>query len=346
MDKTMTNMINTIIDFQAELGHMPEPEQTSKVTREQFTLLLSGISANRKSPGIPTPMGFDTLYHCDSKENAAFLAAHLNKMLERKDKASLQKVCHTMYAGCNEYQQFMTFWNKVPMFDESKLTPEGKEHFERCKEMANHFYPFVKEKGFYAWDINERIGLARLAVAANLITEEEFWEITDEWVRLAQVFYHSFKEYAMSCLCGAVYYMSRFGEDLESIEKFLELNLHIIQELLKEDGIWSKYQWYVPEEPEFAHLIVPNPGCIISQRAMEVGAVNVMFHEEPLKEHPDSGWRFFAGDETPAYRNNPENMKVVGLNTICNLQPDILAYIYAPVGKHFMKYGESWEEEE
>ena len=78
-------------------------------------------------------------------------------------------------------------------------------------------------------------------------------------------------------------------------------------------------------------------GCIVSDRITKEGfKVGYMYREIPDGESPfgeyDSGWRFFAGDEDDEYANNPENLDIYSLNTICNYSPDIIPLLHAPYG--------------
>jgi len=61
-----------------------------------------------------------------------------------------------------------------------------------------------------------------------------------------------------------------------------------------------------------------------------------MYREIPDDESSfgeyDSGWRFFAGDEDDEYANNPENLDIYSLNTICNYSPDIIPFLHATYG--------------
>ncbi|MCI8669564.1 MAG: DUF2185 domain-containing protein [Lachnospiraceae bacterium] len=338
----MKNIVKTIADFKTEIEQRQNHSDTEQTDRERFTLLLSGISSCRMMPGIPEHMGYEVLYHCDSPQSKELALDHMKRLFGIGDKETLLKFCYGEYSGSREYQQFMTFWSKAPLFDLKELTPDGKEGFEKCKRLAEHFYPLVKEKGFYGWDINEKIGLCRKAVACDIISEEEFWQITDEWVRQAQVFYHSFEEYAVSCLCGAVYYMGRYDSDVGG---FLDINLKIVRHLL-EEGAWRSFQWYTPKEREWADLLGgSNPGCLITKKALEQKNIAYMYREEPEGDVPDSGWRFFVGDESDEYVNNADNISVCGLNTICNIQPDILAFIYAEAGRKFGRDETGWTEE-
>ena len=59
----------------------------------------------------------------------------------------------------------MTFWCDAPLFDLEELEEKGRRAFETRFKRASLFRPYVGERGFYAWDINERIGLGRLALS-------------------------------------------------------------------------------------------------------------------------------------------------------------------------------------
>ncbi len=343
----MEQILDKILEYKIQLRSREKNNDVAAVSREEFTLLLSGVASFRKIPGIAAHMGFSQLYHCDNPEDTKLVKQHLKDLFDIEDTDSLLRVCYTTYCGSGEYEHFMTFWNSAPMFDISQLEPQGVKAFEMCKEIAGYFYPILQEKGFYAWDINERIALCRVAVACGIISDEEFYEITDEWVRLAQVFYHSYEEYAISCLCGAMYHMGRSGD--RDLDDFLDLNIQILDLLLDNDGPWQTSQWYKPEEREWTILINNNLGslgCMITTKALEEEQIGYMYHSEPEPDCPDSGWRFMFGDEDEEYLENADNTRIVTLNTVCNLQPDILAYIYAEVGRGFERNEFEWREED
>lgn len=81
-------------------------------------------------------------------------------------------------------------------------------------------------------------------------------------------------------------------------------------------------------------------GCIVSDRITRDGfKVGYMVREDPLSGQPDSGWRFYSGDEDQAYSNDPRNHAVFALNTICNYDPDIIPFLHSPVGSAFIRTG-------
>jgi hypothetical protein len=80
--------------------------------------------------------------------------------------------------------------------------------------------------------------------------------------------------------------------------------------------------------------LIPNMGgCLASDRITVDGMkVGYMYREEPDK-HADSGWRFFSGDETQEYADNPDNFAIYEVNTICNYDPAIIPFLNAPYGE-------------
>lgn len=333
MKEILSRITEAIATYKEELAQVSVP-QPGETDRKQFTLLLSGISTCRKVPGIPEHMGYESLFHCRTEADAAKAREHLHQMYGISDRSSLLEACRREFSSSTQYEQFLSFWVGAPLMDLKDLTEEGRRFFLECRDSAQVFYPILGEKGFYAWDINEKIGLCRKAVACGILSEEEFWELTDPWVRQAQVFYHSFQEYAVSCLCGAVYFMRMYEEDLES---FFQLNLNLVRHLFAPGGVWQKNGWYVPQKREWADLLGVNPGCLITKKALQEERIGYMYREQALEDFPDSGWRFFVGDETEEYINEVENISMIGFSDICNIDPTILAYFYAQPGCGFGK---------
>ena len=79
-------------------------------------------------------------------------------------------------------------------------------------------------------------------------------------------------------------------------------------------------------------------GCLVSDKITKEGyKVGYMYREQPDEGRPDSGWRFMAGDESEEYNNDPNNIHVFALNTICNYDPEIIPYIHSTIGSVFIR---------
>ncbi len=343
MGDDMRNIVKKIAFFQEELKKMPPKKEIQKTDRKEFTLLLSGISACRKIPGILRHMGYQCLYHCEREADIRQARSHLRELYGICDRESLQAALLKTFSDSERYRYYMTFWAGAPLFDLEKLGKKLKELFLRQMEMARHFYPILREKGFYAWDINEKVGLCRKAVACGLISEEDFWDMTDPWVRQAQVFYHSWQEYAISCLCGAVFFMRR---EEKGLEKFLDLNLNLVRQLFERDGAWESHAWYEPKEREWAELLEMDvqQTCLATNRVLEEGKVGYIYREQPADDFSDCGWRILAGDEPEDYLADGQHIELCSFNQICNLDPSIMAYFNAGYGKAYEKTEAGWTE--
>ena len=73
-----------------------------EISLKKFTLLLSGISACRKTPGIPEHMGYEQMYVCDD-EQAQEVRNHLEKLYGIKDVTSLEACCEHLFTTCLLY---------------------------------------------------------------------------------------------------------------------------------------------------------------------------------------------------------------------------------------------------
>ena len=79
-------------------------------------------------------------------------------------------------------------------------------------------------------------------------------------------------------------------------------------------------------------------GCFASDRITKCGfKVGYMYREEPDEGRPDSGWRFLAGNEDDEYINNPDNLHLFAINTICNYDKDIIPYLKSPAGRAYIR---------
>src|SRR6478752_5173256 len=82
--------------------------------------------------------------------------------------------------------------------------------------------------------------------------------------------------------------------------------------------------------------IAPGRGsCMASDMILVDGKrVAYMYREPPDSDH-DSGWRFFSGEESQAYSDDPEHFALYDVNTVANYDPSIVAWLDEPVGSAF-----------
>lgn len=70
--------------------------------------------------------------------------------------------------------------------------------------------------------------------------------------------------------------------------------------------------------------------CIASDRITKDGMKVGYMYREPTDDAIDSGWRFFAGDESEEYSADPNHFAVYDVNTIANYDTTIVALLENP----------------
>lgn len=71
---------------------------------------------------------------------------------------------------------------------------------------------------------------------------------------------------------------------------------------------------------------------LIIQQKQEIG---YMYKEFP-DDDDDSGWRFFSGNETEDYMNNPDNFAIYSVESIISIDERITQFINSDFGSEFI----------
>lgn len=89
---------------------------------------------------------------------------------------------------------------------------------------------------------------------------------------------------------------------------------------------------------ESIQLLIPNLGYCYATNEITIKGMKIgyMYREMP-EDKNDSGWRFFSGNETQDYIENPDNIGIYDVNTIANYDNSIIPYLHNPVGICFEK---------
>ncbi|MCI9027061.1 MAG: DUF2185 domain-containing protein [Lawsonibacter sp.] len=324
--------------------------------RDEFIALLAGVAALRKTPGIPGPNEsgpnyFITLLKCADRTAELACKAHLEGIFGITDKESMVEFCNKELRCHSQYLDFEGFWEGRPPFSMKELgqkNPDALEFFKVARDFSAQFYPIVGHKGYLAWDISECMGHLRAGYACGLLTREEFDEMAEHWIVQAQIF-EDWTDFAVSLVCGELYWDFRHGSKLPELNKGLELWTRLVTILLNDGAAWASGLWYVPPRKKEFKLWAPEfklyltdwegpSGCLATDHITVLGKrVGWCYREQSTEGRPDSGWRFFSGEEDEAYTSDPEHTEVYDLNTICNYDPDILPLLTAPIGTAYAR---------
>ena len=319
--------------------------------RDAFIALLAGVPALRRTPGLPAGSKadrFTTLPLCASEVDAAACREHLKTVFGITDKQSLLDFCDRQFRCQENYLDFEAIWEGRPLFSLASLNPDAAAFFISARNFSAQFYPLVGHLGYLAWDISERVGHLRAGLACGLLTREEFDGLTEEPAAQAQAF-GSWEEYAASLVCGALYWDFRQGTPLPELQKAQRLWLDLVRSLLANDAAWDSGFWYTPKRekeyclwPSEMKMYLPDwdgpNGCFLTDRVAVDGCkVGWCYREEPETSFPDSGWRFFSGDESEDYIADIQHTGIYDLNCACNFDPDIIPLLGAPCNSAFVR---------
>ena len=208
------SLTDPILQFQQTRTQVPFQPPTV-CTAETFPILLAGVPALRKVPGLATledagEAYFTSIPYCLSGEDRQKTREHLEQVYGITDRDSMAAFCQNELWVHPEYLDFESFWEGRPAFSLDELNPGARTTFQRLSGFARQFQPFVGRRGFLAWDISETLGHLRMACACDLISPQEYKELSQHWVEQAAAF-HSWDEYAVGLVCGAAYWAFRMG---------------------------------------------------------------------------------------------------------------------------------------
>ena len=235
--------------------------------------------------------------------------AHLKEIFGITDQESMMEFCNRELRCHSQYLDFEGFWEGRPPFDLSHLNGGGLEFFQVARDFSAQFYPIVGHKGYLAWDISECVGHLRAGYACGLLTREEFDEMAEHWIVQAQIF-RDWTDFAVSLVCGELYWDFRSGSKLPELNKGLELWTKLVSMLLNDGAAWASGLWYVPPRKKEFRLWPPEfklyltdwegpSGCFATDHITVLGKkVGWCYREQPTEGRPDSGWRFFSGEES------------------------------------------------
>ena len=92
------------------------------------------------------------------------------------------------------------------------------------------------------------------------------------------------------------------------------------------------------KKEDIKKIIDDNSACIVSNEILINGkSVGYMYREKPSESYNDSGWRFFAGDETKEFCDNPDNFSIVELNTLCNYDGSVVKKLSSDIGTAYKR---------
>lgn len=314
-----------------------EPQEKQTAGFEELPHLLAAL------PSLLS--GYDIF--ADKLNTREDLKEYLEKRFSITDKkTAIEQIRQFVFENTQQqFLQFKGFWDGQPPFDTKDMKEETKAYFEQCISFAKQFYPIVGEKGFAAFDYGEGLRMAKECYTIGYLDEDDYQFMMKDIANRAFRQYDGFEDYAISYLCGGTYFMYyTSGAQQDYADNMFQTLFGGISELFfKNDCLWSTRKWpdvkkYFKELLEVKKLIEGNQACLVTDRISLDGCkINYMVHQESKDENADSGWQFFAGDESPEYLKDVTNIQAFALNTVCNYDQDIIPFLDSPVGTAYIR---------
>lgn len=263
----------------------------------------------------------------------------------------------TAFRGCQ--WQFVQFdMMEHGTFDQefASISPKGKEAFMKCKSFSDELKGAFGDKGYLAWDVALGVDLIKESLFSDYLNEPSSVTMLTDITNPLFPAFDNWVDFAVSFLAGAVYstYKNSSYDVLKAKENF-DFLYEIVEKLFTDESVnvWGRFSWYKPKEyfknldfENLRPLVKSEQGCFVSDRISVDGAIPCFaYREEPFNNFPDSGWRFFAGDESKEYSADINRSNIFKLNVIANYDESILPLLDAEVNTAFIrKEGEDFIE--
>ncbi|MCI8284755.1 MAG: DUF2185 domain-containing protein [Firmicutes bacterium] len=266
---------------------------------------------------------------------------------------NIGKAC---FRGC--YWQFLQFdaYDNGQYKDEfPKMSPKGQETFLKSKEFSDALKPLTV-KGYLPWDVALSIDILKESLFCDYFNEPTADKLMQDIIGPLLKLYSNWPDFAVDFILGGTYSAYKnadfsIEEARSSFDSLLEVALKLFED--EACNVWKVYGWYKKKDyfptldkDNLKVLLKTEQGCFVSDRISIDGAAPcLIYREEPFKNFPDSGWRFFAGDESKEYSSNIKNSNIFPLNVMANFDESIIPLLDAEVNTAFIrKQGEDFIE--
>ena len=260
-----------------------------------------------------------------------------------------QVVGRACFRGCQwQYSQFEMYDSGDFKEEVAKLSPSGQESFLKSKEFSDQFKAVLGAPGYVAWDMALGVDLLRESVFCDYFNEVTARKMMDDLMKPLLGSFQSWADFAVSFIAGGTYSAYKNSKfDLKVAEEEFDSLMGMARKLFEDEtvNVWKAFAWYKKKDyfptldkENLKTLVNTEQGCFVSDRISVDGARPCyVYREEPFKNFPDSGWRFFAGDESKEYTADINNSNIFPLNVVANFDESIIPLLDAEVNTAFIR---------
>ena len=263
--------------------------------------------------------------------------------------SATQAIGRASFRGCQwQYSQFDMYDNGDFKNEIDKLRPAAKESFLKCKEFSDQFKDLLGKAGFVAWDMALGVDLMRESVFCDYFNEVTARKMMDDMMKPLLSYFSDWSDFAVSFIAGGTYSAYKNSNfDIKEAESTFDSLMGFVKRLFEDEAVnvWKVFNWYKKKDyfptldkDNLKTLLTTEKGCFVSDRISLDGAKPCyVYREEPFKNFPDSGWRFFAGDESKEYTADVNNSNIFPLNVMANFDESIIPLLDAEVNTAFIR---------
>lgn len=211
-------------------------EQKREPSPDEFAVYMGFLSAIRRLPGFERPIGLGELYRKYKGSEKDAVKKFLNDYLDIRS----EKTFCDIYLNRRDnnlspmVENVLSYLDGKPDFDMSRLTEDGRRFFDSATEFVRCFAGYLPKGGVLAWDICEKMGLARLSYSCGIIGKRTMGECVGELCDMAQRSFSDFEEYMRSLIFGCGFF-AFVGEREGAVRSGLEFMENMLPLLLKSD---------------------------------------------------------------------------------------------------------------
>ena len=355
-ERNVANMENTakpsyyekaLTDFHEQVKDLEHDIQYTKL--EDFQILLSAVYSLIDGSDFTAMEMKDPAGNLASREKVGNDLESFGIIDEESAMMVISRACvrgaHWQYAQFNMYDQ--------GNFDVelNKMSESGRESFIKCRDFTQNFKNVVGKTGYFGWDVALAVHMIREGVYLDYYNEPSAREMLGDIMKPLTKIFTNWADFAVSFVAGGAYMAYKnSGFDEEEAKNSFDYLLKKVDQLFNDErvNVWKVYSWYSKKEyfpmldkDQLEPLVkgeLGQRGCFVSDRVSVDGVLPCMiYREEPFKNFPDSGWRFFAGDESKEFSSDRNNSNIFTLNVIANYDPTIIPLLDAEVGTIFIR---------
>ncbi len=200
-----------------------------------FMLHLNFLFAVRILPGMTHGIGLGDLFQKFAGEERTAVLRYLSGKFGITDRASLlESISKDRYCNLGMMvDDIMARLAGKPSFDADILDKAGREAFDNATFFVRPFAEFLPRAGVLAWDINEKMGLARYAYSCDLLSREDYFAAMMALTDTAKERFSSVEEYLRSLVFGCAMYA--FDVDCWNIAGATQFMQKMLEMLLNSD---------------------------------------------------------------------------------------------------------------